>query len=52
MLWQKGVKEGKILVETPEKIGTTFKEVMEEDGNSLEMFGVITGYIQINVFIR
>ena len=46
MLWQKGVKGGKILKETPEKIGTTFEEVMEEDGNSLVMFGVITDYVQ------
>jgi hypothetical protein len=46
ILWQKGVKEGQIIIDTPGIIGTTFKEVMEEDGNSLEMFGVITGYIQ------
>ena len=45
MLWQKGVKGGEILKETPEKIGTTFKEAMEEDGKSLEMSGVITGYV-------
>jgi hypothetical protein len=46
ILWQKGVKEGQIIIDTPGKIGTTFKEVMEEGGNSLEMVGVITGYIQ------
>ncbi len=46
ILWQKGVKEGQIAIDAPGIIGTTFKEVMEEGGNSLEMFGVITGYIQ------
>lgn len=46
MLWQKGVKKGEIIKETPEKIGTTFIEEMEDNGNSLEMRGVITGYIR------
>lgn len=46
MLWQKGVKKGEILVETPEKIGTTFIEEMEEGRNSLVMHGVITGYVK------
>ena len=45
MLWQKGVKSGKIIKETPEKIGTTFKEILEEDGKSLKMNGEITDYI-------
>ena len=45
MLWQKGVMGGKILKETPEKIGTAFTEIMEEGGKSLEMSGVITGYV-------
>ena len=43
--WQKGVKSGEIIKETPDKIGTTFKEVMEENGNSLIMFGEIIDYI-------
>ncbi len=46
MQWQKNVKGGKILVETPEKIGTTFKETIEEDGSELEMHGSITEYIE------
>lgn len=46
MRWQKGVKETEIIKETPEKIGTTFKEVMEENGNRLVMYGEITDYIQ------
>jgi hypothetical protein len=45
MLWQKGVKKGEIIIETPEKIGTTFIEEMEDSGNSLVMRGVITGYV-------
>jgi len=44
--WQKGVKGGEILKETPGKIGTTFKEEMEENGKSLVMFGEITNYIK------
>ena len=46
MLWQKGVKKGEIIKETPEKIGTTFIEEMEDSGNSLVMRGVITGYVR------
>jgi hypothetical protein len=46
MLWQKGVKGGEVLTETAEKVGTTFREVLEEDGGTLEMHGSITGYVQ------
>ena len=46
MKWQKNVKGGEILINKPETIGTTFKEVIEEDGNSLEMQGEITKYIE------
>lgn len=46
MMWQRGVKSGAIINETPEKVGTTFTEVMEEGGKSLEMHGVITGYVR------
>ena len=41
MRWQKGVKGGEIIKETPEKIGTTFKEEMEENGKKLVMYGEI-----------
>ena len=44
MLWQKGVKKAEIIQETPDRIGTTFVEEMEEDGNALQMHGVITAY--------
>ena len=46
MQWQKGVKGGEIIKETPEKVGTTFREEMEEDGKSIEMYGEITDYLQ------
>ena len=46
MKWQKNVKGGEIIINKPEIIGTTFKEVIEEDGNSLEMYGIITKYIK------
>jgi hypothetical protein len=44
MLWQQGVKHARIIHATPERIGTTFVEEMEEEGGSLQMRGVITGY--------
>lgn len=44
--WQKNVKEGEIIINKPEIIGTTFKEVIEENGNVLEMEGIITKYIK------
>jgi len=46
MKWQKNVKGGEIIINKPEIIGTTFNEVIEEDGNSLEMYGIITKYIK------
>lgn len=44
--WQKNVKGGEIILDTPEKIGTTFREVIEQDGRALEMHGTITQYIE------
>jgi len=46
MIWQKNVKGGEIILNKPEIIGTTFKEIIEEDGRSLEMYGTITRYIK------
>jgi len=46
MKWQKNVKGGEIIVDKPEIVGTTFKEVIEENGNVLEMEGTITKYIK------
>ena len=44
--WQKNVKGGEVIINRPEVIGTTFKEEIEEGGNSLEMYGVITKFIR------
>jgi hypothetical protein len=46
MRWQKNVKGGEVITETEEKIGTTFREEMEEDGKSIVIYGEITNYIQ------
>ena len=44
MKWMTSVARGEILHETPERVGTTFREVVEEDGNGVELQGMITGY--------
>ena len=49
MKWQKNVKGGEIVINKPEIIGTTFNEVIEEDGKSLEMYGIITKYINLHI---
>jgi hypothetical protein len=46
MKWQKNVKGGEVLVSQPGMVGTTFKEVIEENGRSLEMQGTITEYTE------
>lgn len=46
MRWQKDVKGWEIIAREPEIIGTTFKELIEEDDNTLEMYGTITQYIE------
>ncbi len=46
MRWQKNVRGGKIITETKDKIGTTFKEELAENGKSLVMYGEITNYVQ------
>lgn len=44
MAWMKSVTRGEIIQATPEVVGTTFKEYVEEDGKGVEMSGVITRY--------
>ena len=44
MQWMTSVARGEILHETPERIGTTFREVVEENGSGVEIQGIITGY--------
>ena len=45
MRWQTDVRGGEIIIATPERIGTRFREVIEEDGHRLEMHGTITEYV-------
>lgn len=46
MQWQKNVKHGDIIVRTPQTVGTTFKETIQENGRSLDMRGEITQYAE------
>jgi len=46
MRWQKNVRGGEFLHRTPEMIGSTFTEIIEEDGGRLEMTGIVTKYIE------
>ena len=45
MQWMTSVARTEILHETPERVGTTFREVVEENGNGVELQGTITGFI-------
>ncbi len=44
MVWMTSVSRTEILLDTPERVGTMFREVLEENGQTLEMQGAITGY--------
>lgn len=44
MVWQTNVSKTEILEKTPNWIGTTFRETIEEDGKGVEMQGVVTDY--------
>ena len=44
MVWQTNVSKTEILQETPNMIGTTFRETIEENGSGVEMEGVVTDY--------
>ena len=44
MVWQTSVSKTEIVQETPDMIGTTFRETIEENGRGVEMHGVVTGY--------
>lgn len=44
--WMTNVTNYKIINETPDKIGTTFTETIEENGRELEMQGELTDFIQ------
>jgi len=44
MQWMTSVSGGEIAHETPERVGTTFREVVEDENGSLEMHGMIAGF--------
>jgi len=44
MVWQTNVSKTEILRRTPNWIGTTFRETIEENGKGTEMEGVVTDY--------
>jgi hypothetical protein len=44
MVWQTNVSKTEILQETPNMIGTTFRETIEENGRGVEMSGIVTDY--------
>ena len=44
MTWMTNVSKTEMLRETPDMIGTTFRETIEENGRSTEMYGMVTGY--------
>lgn len=44
MAWMTSVSGGEILHETPERVGTAFREVVEDESGSIEMRGTISGF--------
>jgi uncharacterized protein YndB with AHSA1/START domain len=44
MLWMTSVTKTEILNETKEMVGTTFREVVEENGDAIEMQGAVTSW--------
>jgi len=44
MVWMSSVSKTELLHKTPDMIGTTFREIVEEDGRGTELQGVVTEY--------
>ncbi|UCG55389.1 MAG: hypothetical protein JSV32_04070, partial [Dehalococcoidia bacterium] len=44
VLWQTNISKIEILEQTPNWIGTTFRETIKESGKGVEMQGIIRGY--------
>lgn len=42
--WMTSVSEGEMLTGTPNTVGSTFREVVEDQNGKTEMYGVVTGY--------
>ena len=45
-MWQTNVSATETIHETPDMVGTTFRETIEEDGRSTVMNGTVTGYAE------
>jgi len=45
MEWMTSVTRSEIIKETPNKVGTTFREYIEENGRGTEMRGVVTEFV-------
>ncbi|MFC1481688.1 SRPBCC family protein [Candidatus Neomarinimicrobiota bacterium] len=43
--WMTSVSETEIIKETPKMVGTTFREIIEENGRKTEMRGVVTEFV-------
>jgi uncharacterized protein YndB with AHSA1/START domain len=43
--WMTSVTRSEILKETPNRIGTTFSEYIEENGHGIEMRGIVTEFV-------
>lgn len=43
--WMTSVSKTEILHETKDRVGTTFREIVQDDGGALEMQGVITAFV-------
>jgi uncharacterized protein YndB with AHSA1/START domain len=44
MTWMTNVSKTEFIKKTPDMVGTTFKETIEENGRSTEMHGTVTAY--------
>ena len=42
--WVMNVARSEYIKETPERVGTTFREYVEEGGQGIEMMGVVTAF--------
>lgn len=45
MTWMSSVTKTEILNETPDMVGTTFREIVAENGQGTELHGVITALL-------
>ena len=45
MEWMTSVSKTEIIKETPNMVGTTFRELLEENGRGTEMRGVVTDFV-------